>query len=91
MQNLAAGVVEPSPVDQSVAKRDAIYEVAMSNYAPKPLAVPVIYFSVDYPGEAWRRISSNLEIIKSPGSHFDLDLADIAKHVRMRLQADFEV
>jgi oxalate---CoA ligase len=91
VQNLAAGVVEPSPVDQSVAKRDAIYEVAMSNYAPKPLAVPVIYFSVDYPGEAWRRISSNLEIIKSPGSHFDLDLADIAKHVRMRLQADFEV
>jgi hypothetical protein len=51
----------------------------------------VIYFSVDYPGEAWRRITSNLEIIKSPGSHFDLDLADIAKHLRMRLQADFEV
>ena len=31
----------------------------MSNYVPKPLAVPVIYISVDYRGEAWRRISSD--------------------------------
>ena len=87
MQRLAGGITEPSPSDLAVANRDANYEIAMSNYVPKQLAVPVIYFSVDYPGEPWQRISPNLEIIKSPGNHFDLDFADIAKHLQVRLEA----
>ena len=79
--------IEVSPLKDAVAERDATYEVAMSNYVPKPLDVPVIYISVDYRGEAWRRISSTLEIHKSPGSHFQLDYIDIASHLKPRLQA----
>jgi oxalate---CoA ligase len=79
--------VEASPFEQFAVERDATYEIAMSNYTPKPLAVRVIYFAIDYRGEAWRRISSDLEIIESPGSHRELDYADIAKHLRVRLQA----
>ena len=78
--------IEVSPFKETVAERDATYEVAMSNYVPKPLAVPVVYISVDYRGEAWRRMSSTLEIHKSPGSHFRLDYDDIARHLRPRLQ-----
>jgi hypothetical protein len=59
----------------------------MSNYVPKLLSVPVIFFSVDYPDEPWRRISADLEIIKSPGNHFDLDVDDIVRHLQRRLQA----
>jgi oxalate---CoA ligase len=87
VRRLTVGAVERSPFEETIAKRDATYEGAMSSYVPKPLSVPVIYFSVDYPGEPWRRISPDLQIIKSPGNHFDLDLADIAKHLKMRLQA----
>jgi acyl-CoA synthetase (AMP-forming)/AMP-acid ligase II/thioesterase domain-containing protein len=79
--------IKVSPFKEAAAERDATYEFAMSNYVPKPLAVPVIYISVDYRGEAWRRVSSTLEIIKSPGSHFQLDYTDIAKHLKCRLRA----
>jgi acyl-CoA synthetase (AMP-forming)/AMP-acid ligase II/thioesterase domain-containing protein/acyl carrier protein len=90
MKNVARGRISPSverSFEEAAAKRDATYEVAMSNYVPKPLAVPVIYFSVDYRGEALRRISSDLEIIKSPGNHFQLDYNGIAKHLLARLAA----
>ena len=39
----------------------------MSNYFPRPLAVPVVYFSAEYSGTHWLRISSDLEIIKLRG------------------------
>jgi acyl-CoA synthetase (AMP-forming)/AMP-acid ligase II len=73
--------------EQSSADRNMRYACVMSNYFPKHLAVRVIYFSVDYGAGAWRRISSDLEIIKSSGTHNNLDFADIAKHLRARLQA----
>ena len=61
--------------------------IILSNYFPKPLAVPVLYFSVDYGGEAWRRISSDLEVIKSAGDHNNLDFVHIAGHLKARLQS----
>jgi thioesterase domain-containing protein len=85
VRRLAGGVETPN-FEQSDAERFARTLTAMSNYSPKPLAVRVIYFSIDFSARPWRRISSDLEIIKSPGSHGQVDIADIAKHLRARLQ-----
>ena len=77
--------IEGAPIERSDTERFAINVVAMSNYFPKPLTVRVICFSIDYSAAAWQRISSNLEIIKSPGNHYQPDLTDIAKHLKARL------
>ena len=58
---------------------------AMSNYLPKPLAVRVTCFSIDFDARPWRRISSNLEIIKAPGDHYLPDFAYIAKYLKALL------
>ena len=63
-------------------ERSSRYAAAMSNYLPKPLAVRVICFSIDFDARPWRRISSNLEIIKTPGDHYLPDFAYIAKYLR---------
>ncbi len=64
------------------------HSVAMSRYRPKPLSVRVVYFSADYSGEPWRRISPDLEVIKLAGGHYGvpLDPSDFANHLRTRLQ-----
>jgi thioesterase domain-containing protein/acyl carrier protein len=77
-----AGDVE-EPMDEWLAKWAAL----LPNYSPKPLAVQAIYFSADYDGKDWQRLSPDLEIIKTPGAHTDLDLVYIAEHLRPRLQA----
>ena len=64
------------------------YSVALSSYLPTPLAVRVIYFSAEFDGEAWRRISPDLETIKLPGGHLGVpaDPTDLVAHLRPRLQ-----
>jgi len=69
----------------SPARPERRYAGAMSNYFPKPLAVRVVHLSVDYGAGAWQRISADLEIIKSPGHHYQFDLTDIAEHLSTRL------
>lgn len=64
--------------------------VAMTIYAPKPLAVPVIYFAAEYGSVAWRRICSVFDVIKIGGDHAEVvrdptRLARIAYHLRARL------
>ncbi len=59
---------------------------AMAKYSPKPLAVKVAFFSIDFGARAWRRISPDLEVIKSPGSHGEPDVADIAEHLKAQLE-----
>jgi thioesterase domain-containing protein len=71
-----------------VAFADFSYGSVVSNYLPKPLAVRVIYFSMEHGlGGAWQRISPDLEVIKLPGTHDSFDLAAFADHLRARLQA----
>ena len=65
--------------------RTSRYAYAMSKYKPRPLDVRVIHFSVDFAGKPWRRVSHDLEIIKSPGNHYDYDFPHIAAHIRERL------
>jgi acyl-CoA synthetase (AMP-forming)/AMP-acid ligase II/thioesterase domain-containing protein/acyl carrier protein len=82
VENLAAGGVERTPFERSAAK--------LLNYFPKPLDVRVLYFSVGYDAETWRRISPDLDVIKLPGDHLSvlIDPTDLAVHLKARLQAN---
>jgi acyl-CoA synthetase (AMP-forming)/AMP-acid ligase II/thioesterase domain-containing protein len=71
--------IDADPLGEAPETR---YAYAMSNYFPKPLAVRVVHISVDFGAGAWRRISADLEMIKSPGHHYQFDLSDIVEHVR---------
>jgi hypothetical protein len=64
------------------------YSLAMAGYLPKALAVRSIFFAADYNGEAWRRISPDLEIVKLPGGHYGVPTnpAILAEHLRARYQ-----
>jgi thioesterase domain-containing protein len=61
------------------------YACVLANYVPKPLAVRVIYFKIDFSEGAWGRISSNTEVVRLPGNHYDYDYSRIAEHLRERL------
>jgi acyl-CoA synthetase (AMP-forming)/AMP-acid ligase II/thioesterase domain-containing protein len=64
------------------------YARAMSTYFPKPLALPVLYFSADYDAKAWRRISSDLDVVNLPGDHSEVitDPSALANHLKAHLQ-----
>lgn len=62
----------------------------MAVYAPKPLAVPVLYFAADYGASAWRRITPDIVTVELSGDHFDAvrapaNLARIAEALKTRL------
>jgi pimeloyl-ACP methyl ester carboxylesterase len=48
------------------------YAVAFSRYAPKSLAVPIVHLSAEYSGRVWRRISPDVQVIESPGNHYQM-------------------
>lgn len=66
--------------------RTSRYAAAMSLYVPQPLDIRTVYIQVDYGVGAWGRISNDLEVIKSSGTHEFPDFAEIAEHMRVRLQ-----
>jgi acyl-CoA synthetase (AMP-forming)/AMP-acid ligase II/thioesterase domain-containing protein len=74
-----------SPALQLEDERSPQYAHAVFNYLPKALDVKLIYFSLEYGVGAWRRISPNVEVIKLPGTHGDIDLAAFADQLRSRL------
>ena len=63
------------------------YATAFSRYLPMPLAIPVVYFSSDYLGTPWRRISSDLKVIKLGGDHIAVpsDPSELSVHLRRLL------
>ncbi len=71
---------ERSPFERSAAK--------LSSYFPKPFSARVLHFSIEYDVTTWRRICSDLEVIKLEGDHLGIlaDPTDIAEHLRARLQ-----
>jgi acyl-CoA synthetase (AMP-forming)/AMP-acid ligase II/thioesterase domain-containing protein len=75
-----------SPLGHFSDARTVRYSAAMSNYAPRPLSARLIYISVDYGVGAWRRLNPDIEIIKSPGNHFQLDISKIADVLKACLQ-----
>ena len=50
----------------------------MSNYHPRPLAIRVMYISVDYGPGKWRRISRRLKVVKLQALTILPDIAHIA-------------
>jgi acyl-CoA synthetase (AMP-forming)/AMP-acid ligase II/acyl carrier protein len=66
--------------------RTSRYAAAMSNYRPKPLSVPVTYVKVDFGIGAWRRVSPDLEVVTSPGTHEYPDFSRVAEHLKVSLQ-----
>jgi oxalate---CoA ligase len=87
--------VAPTPTDRSGTPmlgysfkdgRTSSYAAAMSNYRPNPLAVPVTYVKVDFGIGAWRRVSADLEVVISPGTHEYPDFSSVAAHLKERLQ-----
>ncbi len=56
-------------------------------YAPKPVAVSVVYFSAEYGSAAWGRVSSSIKTVKIEADHAGVvrepdNLAVIARHLR---------
>jgi acyl-CoA synthetase (AMP-forming)/AMP-acid ligase II/thioesterase domain-containing protein len=45
------------------------HSIAMAQYCPAPLEVPVAFYAADHDGRAWRHLSSQLELIQVPGGH----------------------
>jgi thioesterase domain-containing protein len=71
---------------QLFEERNSKYSNVVFNYVPRPLAVPVVYFSVEYGLGAWKRISADVEVVKLPGAHGDIDLVFFADDLRRRLR-----
>ncbi|MFC4174029.1 thioesterase domain-containing protein [Microvirga sp. GCM10011540] len=71
----------PSP------RREA-FTLAMARYLPAPLDVPVIFYSAGHDGRAWRRLSSELEVIQLPGGHdycLNVGAELLVNHLRQRI------
>jgi oxalate---CoA ligase len=67
--------------------RTARYAAAMSSYRPRPLAIRGVYISVDYGPGNWGRLVSKLDVVKSSGTHFELNFPHIASVLGTYLDA----
>jgi acyl carrier protein len=74
---------------RKVLDRHRKYARAMAVYFPAPLAVPVVYFSSEFNGRSWKRISPDLELIVEPGGHYEwvtIRAGRLARHLLSRVQ-----
>ncbi|MFL5159674.1 MAG: AMP-binding protein, partial [Microvirga sp.] len=66
------------------------YTTAMAQYRPAPFDVPVIFFSAGHDGRAWRRLSSQLEVIEMSVGHdhcLSIGAEVLVKHLRQRIDS----
>jgi thioesterase domain-containing protein len=66
------------------------YSIAMAQYLPAPLEVPVTFYAGEFDGRMWRRLSSQLEVIQVPGGHRDcltMGAEVLVDHLRQRIDA----
>ncbi|WP_063799668.1 AMP-binding enzyme [Bradyrhizobium jicamae] len=64
------------------------YSIAMAQYLPAPLDVPVTFYAAEHDGRAWRHLSSHVEVLQVPGGHsgcltIGADL--LVDHLRQRI------
>ncbi|MCS3453591.1 MULTISPECIES: AMP-binding protein [Bradyrhizobium] len=64
----ANGQTASAKVEIPAALWDA-HSIAMAQYCPAPLEIPVAFYAADHDGRAWRHLSSQLELIQVPGGH----------------------
>jgi thioesterase domain-containing protein/acyl carrier protein len=77
--------ITPSEVPRPLWNASSL---AMAQYFPAQLDVPVAFYAADHDGRAWRHITSQLEVIEVPGGHlgcltFGADL--LVNHLRQRI------
>ncbi|MEY9138552.1 acyl-CoA synthetase (AMP-forming)/AMP-acid ligase II/thioesterase domain-containing protein/acyl carrier protein [Bradyrhizobium diazoefficiens] len=66
------------------------YSLAMAQYLPAPLEVPVTFYAADHDGRAWRALSSQVEVIQVPGGHGEcltIGAERLVAHLRQRMDA----
>jgi oxalate---CoA ligase len=64
------------------------YSIAMAQYLPVPLEVPVAFYAAEHGGRAWRRLSSQLEVLEMPVGHNDclnIGAELLVDHLRQRI------
>ena len=62
--------------------------IAMAQYLPAPLEVPVTFYAAEHDGRAWRHLSSQLEVIQVPGGHLGcltIGAELLVDHLRQRI------
>jgi thioesterase domain-containing protein len=64
-------------------KRTFEYSVAMSNYLPDSIDVPVTFFVAEQNAEPWRKIASRLDVVKLPNDHGQViaAISNLAEHL----------
>jgi acyl-CoA synthetase (AMP-forming)/AMP-acid ligase II/thioesterase domain-containing protein len=86
---LYGALINPNNGNNLSALWDA-YSIVMAQYLPAPLEVPVTFYAAVYDGRAWRRLSSQLEVIQVPGRHHDcltIGAEPLVDHLRQRIDA----
>ncbi|UPK08313.1 AMP-binding protein [Bradyrhizobium sp. 170] len=64
------------------------YSIAMSQYLPAPLELPVTFYAADHDGRAWWHLSSQLEVVQVPGGHcgsLTIGAELLVDHLRQRI------
>jgi oxalate---CoA ligase len=97
-----AGTLADAPAEKSslaqlgdeLTRRDRelarIYNHLFRLYFPKPIAVPVVYFSAEYSGGRYNNLGSSVELVALPGGHWGCITTHaeaLAGHLRRRLEA----
>jgi amino acid adenylation domain-containing protein len=85
IEKLHDGLFNPN-IEIPPALWDA-YSIAMAQYLPAPLDVPVSFYAAGSDGRAWR-LSSQLEVIEMPGGHSDCLTSSaelLVDHLRQRI------
>ncbi|MBR1224223.1 hypothetical protein JQ600_04800 [Bradyrhizobium sp. AUGA SZCCT0176] len=66
------------------------YSIAMSQYLPAPLEVPVAFYAAEHDGRAWRHLSSQLDVVEVPWGHhgcLTIGAEQLVGHLRQRIDA----
>ena len=64
------------------------YSVAMAQYLPAPLEVPVTFYAAEHDGRAWRHLSPQVEVTQVPGGHhgcLTVGAEPLVDHLRRRI------
>jgi acyl-CoA synthetase (AMP-forming)/AMP-acid ligase II/thioesterase domain-containing protein/acyl carrier protein len=74
---------------RDVTQRRLRYSMAMARYLPRPVSVPILFFSASFDGRAWSWIGSSLDNVQVHGGHHRCvkdHTASIADPMRARLE-----
>jgi acyl-CoA synthetase (AMP-forming)/AMP-acid ligase II/thioesterase domain-containing protein/acyl carrier protein len=80
---------KPPGSNHSLLQKERHYFRALAMYFPKPINIPIVYYSAEHSGRYLKGISSQLEIIRLRSDHFSCITTDvhmISDHLAQRLR-----